>query len=82
MDGGRTGKIHFKSFVRDIREMLGDVQEVYDAIEKEKELARKFVHDAYKDVMENHDSRIVKFKKKKKVVIAEHAIKDFENLLD
>jgi len=40
MDGGRTGKIHFKSFVRDIREMLGDVQEVYDAIEKEKELAR------------------------------------------
>jgi len=26
--------------VRDIREMLGDVQEVYDAIEKEKELAR------------------------------------------
>ncbi|MBU0465791.1 MAG: hypothetical protein KKE12_19720 [Proteobacteria bacterium] len=35
-----------------------------DAIEKEKELARKFVHDAYKDVMENYDSRIVKFKKK------------------
>ncbi len=42
--------------------MLGDVQEVYDAIEKEKELVRKFVHDAYKDVMENYDSRIVKFK--------------------
>ena len=75
-------KIHFKSFVRDIREMLGDVQEVYDAIEKEKGLARKFVHDAYKDVMENHDSRIVKFKKKRIVVIAEQAIKDFEDLLD
>ena len=43
-------KIHFKSFVRDIRKMLGDVQEVYDAIEKEKELVKKFVHDAYKDI--------------------------------
>ncbi len=75
-------KIHFKSFVRDIRELMGDVQEVYDAIEKEKELVRKFVHDAYKDVMENYDSKIVKFKKKRKVVIAEQAIKDFENFLD
>jgi len=55
---------------------------VYDAIEKEKELVRKFVHAAYKDVMENYDSKIVKFKKKRKVVIAEQAIKDFENLLD
>ena len=75
-------KIHFKSFVRDIRETLGDVQEVYDEIENEKELARKFVHDAYKNVMENYDPKIVKFKKKRKVVIAEQAIKDFENLLD
>jgi hypothetical protein len=75
-------KIHFKSFVRDIRETMGDVQEVYHAIEKEKELARKFIHDAYKNVMENYDPKIVKFKKKRKVVIAEQAIKDFENLLD
>lgn len=35
-----------------------------DAKGKEKELVRKFVHDAYKDVMENYDSKIVKFKKK------------------
>ena len=46
-------KIHFKSFVKDIRETLGDIQEVYDAIEREKELVRKFLNDAYKDVMEN-----------------------------
>lgn len=65
-----------------IREMLGDVQEVYDAIDKEKESAREFVHDAYKDIIENYDSRILKFKKKRKVIIAEQAIKDFENLLD
>lgn len=73
-------EIHFKKFVRDVKERTGDAQEVYDEIEKEKKLVKKFIDNSFNEIMQNYNPKILKLKKKRKIVFTKQAMKDFENI--
>ena len=74
-------RIHFKTFMRDCR---AAEQTDYDSfsrkLEEEKQLLTTYLDKKFKDIMENFDPKIVKFRKKYKVIL--HRDSGLDELLD
>ncbi|MGD8449211.1 MAG: hypothetical protein PVF36_08250, partial [Desulfobacterales bacterium] len=74
-------RIYFKTFVRCCRAAEHkDLSFLYRKMEAEKELLIQFLDKQYRDIIENFDPKIVKFRKKYKVIF--HKNSGLEELLD
>jgi hypothetical protein len=73
--------IHFRTFMRNCRAAeQTNHSSITQKLEKEKQLLTKFLDVQYKDIMENFNPKIVKFRKKYKVLI--HKDSGLDELLE
>jgi hypothetical protein len=74
-------RIHFKTFMRCCRAAeQTDHSLLSGKLEEEKQLLTKYLDNQYKDIMENFDPKIVRFRKKYKVIF--HRDSGLDELLD
>ena len=74
-------RIHFKTFMRCCRAAeQPDHASLFRKLEEEKLLLTKYLDKQYKDIMENFDPKIVRFRKKYKVIL--HRDSGLDELLD
>jgi len=74
-------RIHFETFVRCCRAAeQTDLSFLSRKLEEEKQLLTEYLHNQYRDVMDNFDPKIVKFKKKYKVIF--HRDSGLDELFD
>lgn len=74
-------RIHFKTFVRCCRTAEEtDLSLLSRKLEEEKQLLTKYLDKQYRDIMENFDPKIVRFRKKYKVIFQRDS--GLEELLD
>ncbi len=80
-DKGVLKRIHFKTFMRDCRAAeQTDHSPLSRKLEREKQLLATFLDTQYEDIMENFNPKIVKFRKRRKVII--HKDSGLDELLD
>lgn len=68
--------VRFRHFMRDCRDLLGDRRELDAHAEEVRVETRRFLDDAYQDILKHFDPKVVRLKKKYKVVFADSALKD------
>jgi hypothetical protein len=68
--------VRFRNFMDDCQDIIGSNSELNGLIERERKLICKFLEDAYQDIMTNFDSKVKKFRKKRKVVLEDKILKD------
>jgi hypothetical protein len=74
-------RIHFKTFMRDCRAAeQKDHSSLLRKLEEEKQLLTTYLDNEYKDITENFDPKIVRFRKKYKVIL--HRDAGLDELLD
>ena len=74
-------RIHFKTFMRDCRAAEeADHSSLSRKLEKEKQLLTTYLGKECKDIMDNFNPKIVRFRKKSKVIL--HKNSGLEKLLD
>ena len=62
--------------MKDCREIMGDVEEVKMLVELERQRALDYLERMYQDILHNFDPRVVKFRKRRKIILANDALKD------
>jgi hypothetical protein len=65
--------VRFRHFMTDCRAIAADGRELDPIIEREKSSVVAFLDEAHRDIMENFDPKVVKFRKKNKIIIADGA---------
>jgi hypothetical protein len=65
--------VRFHHFIADCRAIARDSHELDPIIDREKSAIVTFLDEAHRDIMENFDPRIVKFRKKRKIIVADGA---------
>ena len=73
-------KIRFDYFLRDCRAQETDNVELNVLIEQELSLQEQFIREQYRDICENFDPTVVKFKKKYKLVMSPGALDGLERI--
>ncbi|MEK6481951.1 hypothetical protein WJR50_30705 [Catalinimonas sp. 4WD22] len=68
--------VSFKTFMRDCEKIKGNDDELWSLIDEEKKKVHVFLHEQYDNVMATYDPKVVKFKKKRQVIISDRAAKD------
>ncbi len=69
--------VSFKQFIADCQQIIGDNQQLKVLETQEIGAIVSFLEEEYQDILENFDSKIIKFRKKRKIVVAQEAVKDF-----
>ena len=69
--------ISFKNFMADCQQIIGDNQQLKSLEAQETNAIVSFLEQEYQDILENFDSKIIKFHRKRKIVVAQEAAKDF-----
>jgi hypothetical protein len=67
--------VRFRHFMTDCRTLLRDKARLEAVIGRERQSAIDFVEGAYQDIIGNFDPKVLKFRKKRKVIIADGALK-------
>jgi hypothetical protein len=75
-DATALDAVRFRHFVSDCRRITGDPAEVDHLIAQEKHLALDFLANTNKDIMDNFDPTVVKFRRKRKIILANDTLKD------
>jgi hypothetical protein len=74
-DKAALQSIRFRHFMKDCRDLTNDdPQALSEIIDHEEQAMLHFLNDNHRDVLENFDPRIVKFRKRRKIVIADGAL--------
>lgn len=68
--------VRFRHFMRDCRAIRGDSRELEALIEQERQNALVYLERNYQDILDNFDPKVVKFRKKHKIVLADGALDD------
>lgn len=68
--------VRLRHFVRDCRAMMGDPQELEAWAERECQAVRRFLGQAYQDILQYFDPKVAKLRKKRKIILADRAVKD------
>lgn len=68
--------VRFRHFMKDCRKIMGDAKELEILIEQERQAASDYLERMHQDILHNFDPRILKFRKKRKVILADGALKD------
>jgi hypothetical protein len=66
--------VRFRHFMVDCRAIARDGHELDPIIEREKSAVLAFLEETYRNIMENFDLKVVKFRKKNKIIIADGAL--------
>jgi hypothetical protein len=69
--------VRFRHFMADCQAIIGDQQELDALIEQERQAAAEFLERNYQDIMKNFDPKVVQFRNKRNIVIADGALKAF-----
>ena len=67
-------EIHFKSIVADCRRYEQEASAVLLCAESEKALLKSFLKNQFDDIMANFDTKVVKLKKKRKVIVCDGVV--------
>ncbi len=68
--------VRFRHFMKDCRKIMGDAKEVEMLIEQERQRVLDYLGRMHQDILHNFDSRVLRFRKKRKVILADGALKD------
>jgi hypothetical protein len=68
--------VRFKHFMKDCRKIMGDSQELETLMERERQTVSTYLERMHQDILRNFDPRIRRFRKKRKVILADGALKD------
>jgi hypothetical protein len=68
--------VRFRHFMRDCRRIIGDKRELEARAEQERQASIAYLERHYQDILDNFDPKIVKFRKKRKIIIEEGTLKD------
>jgi hypothetical protein len=68
--------VRFRHFMKDCREILGDSQELETLIEQERHTVLAYLERMHQDILRNFDPKVRKFRKKRKVILADGALRD------
>jgi len=71
-------QIHFSSFLRDCRALLGENDNLERLATEAQQIADQFVHEQYQDVMENYDPKVSRLKRRRKIVMAPGVLDDLD----
>ena len=63
-------KVHWKHFLSDIDPLIADFSFVAEEVKKEIKLLKSYLTKKHQGLMDNFDPKVVKFKKKRKVIMA------------
>lgn len=70
--------VRFRHFMSDCRNLLGDSRELEALVQQERRAALDFLEAMHQDILHNFDPKVVKFRKKRKIVVADGALKDLQ----
>lgn len=73
-------KISFNHFLKDCKALEKPTSGLDALVEQEVRKQKLFIGEAYKDICNNFDPTIVKFKKKNKVIFSTEALSDLEEI--
>ena len=62
--------------MKDCRGLLQDSAGLIPAIERERQAVIDFIAGAYRDILANFDPKVLQFRKKRKVLVADGAFDD------
>jgi len=68
--------VRFRHFMNDCRETMGDAQELHVLIEQERRAIFDYLERMHQDILHNFDPKVIRFRKKRKVILADEALKD------
>jgi hypothetical protein len=68
--------VRFRHFMKDCREIMGDAQELDILVEQERHAIFDYLERVHRDILQNFDPRVRRFRKKRKVILADEALKD------
>lgn len=68
--------VRFRHFMKDCRKIMGDAEKLDSTIDKERQAVLHFLEQNHQDILNNFDPKVVKFRKKRKIILADAALKD------
>lgn len=68
--------VRLKHFMEDCRRIIGDSKEVEVFVEEERKAVLDYLERMHQDILHNFNPRIIKFRRKRKVVLADGALQD------
>ncbi|MBN1101801.1 MAG: hypothetical protein JXL84_00155 [Deltaproteobacteria bacterium] len=68
--------VRFRHFMEDCRKIMGDAIELETLIEQERQRLLEYLENAHQDILHNFDPKVLKFRKKRKIILADRALKD------
>jgi hypothetical protein len=69
--------VRFRHFVADCQAIKGDADELGNLIDSECQAAHRFLEESYQDILANFDPQVVKFRKKRKIIMADGVADDW-----
>ncbi len=66
--------VRFRHFMGDCRAIARDGRELDPIIEREKSAVVAFLDEAHRDIMDNFDPKVARFRKKRKIIVADGAL--------
>ena len=70
--------VRFRHFMKDCRKIMGDAEELDSTIDKERQAVLHFLEQIHQDILNNFDPKVVKFRKKRKIILADAALKELD----
>ena len=68
--------VRLQHFVQDCRSMAGEPHELEIWIERERRAAQHYLEQTYQDIVDHFDPKVVRFRKKRKIILSDQAVKD------
>lgn len=69
--------VRFRYFMKDCDNIVSNNQELDALIGQERRAAINYLEWAYQDILDNFDPTVVKFRKKRKIILTDSALKDW-----
>lgn len=68
--------VRLRHFLLDCRSLAGDPQELEAWSEQERQAAHRYLEETYQDILHHFDPKVVRLRKKRKIILADRAVKD------
>jgi hypothetical protein len=68
--------VRFRHFMKDCRAIAGDGRDLDPLIEQERQAVLQYLGEAYQDIVTNFDPKLVKFRKRRKIIMSDGALHD------
>jgi len=75
-------RVRLRHFMHDCRAIAEDDRDLEPLIAQERQAVLTYLDQAYQDILAHFDPKLVKFRKKRQIVIADGAIQDLMHCID